>query len=101
MCSIDQAQACLHKWTEKLFDIISRTLLRYNSYVMVTRFLVCFVFAVAIASVECNLEGMEIIYTFVSDFLQINCVDSPIFEMGNFYEAISGKSCCLITKINN
>ena len=38
---------------------------------MVSRFLVCFVFAVAIASVECNLEGMEIIYTFVSDFLQI------------------------------
>ena len=38
---------------------------------MVSRFLVCFVFAVAIASVDCNSEGMEIIYTFVSDFLQI------------------------------
>ena len=66
---------------------------------MVSRFLVCFVFAVAIASVDCNSEGMEIIYTFVSDFLQI--VLTPIFEMGNFYEAISGKSCCLITKLNN
>ena len=60
MCSIDQAQACLYKRTEKLFEIISITLLRHKSYMMVTRFLVCFVFAVAIASVDCNTEGMEI-----------------------------------------
>jgi hypothetical protein len=55
---------------EELLEIMQISLPRIlNSYTMVARILVFLVFAVAIASLDCNSEGMEIAFISIP-FLQ-------------------------------